>query len=225
MKWDVVVAMKAAAVSMKDVEDFERQVAAADGHGIMCTAVGKVARRDAVDFRQLSSGGYVWYLAEVGYDVGAVVGLVGEVYGMDERMDFGDRLRARVRAVKKAYRVERENVEMGRARRDEGLWGCASKGSASATGGGSTSANGGESVANGGGGASASKKTVKVRTVRGYVLIKVDGERRYECAGCKAVRASGEDMRKHLRTCVGGRKVCAVDDVEGSGGAEADAVN
>ena len=126
MKWDVVVAMKAAAVSMKDVEDFERQVAAADGHGIMCTAVGKVARRDAVDFRQLSSGGYVWYLAEVGYDVGAVVGLVGEVYGMDERMDFGDRLRARVRAVKKAYRVERENVEMGRARRDEGLWGCAS---------------------------------------------------------------------------------------------------
>ena len=79
-KRDVVVAMRAAAVSMKDVEDFERQVAAADGHGIMCNAVGKVARRDAVDFRQLSSGGYVWYLA-VGYDVGAVVGLVGETYG------------------------------------------------------------------------------------------------------------------------------------------------
>ena len=39
---------------------------------------------------------------------------------------------------------------------------------------------------------------------RGYELIKVDGERRYKCVGCNAVRASGEDMKKHLRTCVGG---------------------
>ena len=52
---------------------------------------------------------------------------------------------------------------------------------------------------------------------RGYELIKVDGERRYKCVGCRAVRASGEDMKKHLRTCVGGRKKAA-DDAEGSGG-------
>ena len=50
---------------------------------------------------------------------------------------------------------------------------------------------------------------------RGYELIKVDGERRYKCVGCNAVRASGEDMKKHLRTCVGGRKKAA-DDAEGS---------
>ena len=71
---------------------------------------------------------------------------------------------------------------------------------------------------------------------RGYELIKVDGERRYKCAGCKAVRASGEDMKKHLRTCVGGRKKAVddaehvVDDAEGSESAESedeetDAVN
>ena len=64
---------------------------------------------------------------------------------------------------------------------------------------------------------------------RGYELIKVDGERRYKCVGCNAVRASGEDMKKHLRTCVGGRKKAAddaehvVDDAEGSESAESEA--
>ena len=82
---DVRVTMKAEAVSMKDVEDFEGEVASAGGHGIICGVDCAVAQRNAVGFKLLPGGGFVFHLANVGDDADMVVEYLRVIYGLEAR--------------------------------------------------------------------------------------------------------------------------------------------
>ena len=87
---DVRVTMKAAAVSVKDVEDFEREVESAGGHGIICGEDCAVAQRSAVGFRLIKpGGGFVFHLANVGDDADMLVEYLRVIYGLESRRSDG----------------------------------------------------------------------------------------------------------------------------------------
>ena len=333
---DVRVTMKTAAVSVKDVEDFEREVASAGGHGIICGEDCVVAQRSAVGFRLIKpGGGFVFHLANVGDDADMVVEYLRVIYGLESRRsdssvrsgmragEYDELLTTGVRWVKDICRRYVDRVEvmkiartMGEAKAAmeaglravydislllprEGVLsspvGCAGhavpgvvkagapprSATASAArgyilirglaGSDGVKGDGGDEVrqymckwctgvhasdgdvkshikmcglrkvalgyaqlstpkacaldfAQGGAllsapmvparesGTSAASEAVRgastmhanvtgVRAARGYDLIKVDGVRRYECKWCGGVRARGDDIQKHLRTC------------------------
>ena len=109
----VRVVLKDAAVTREDVSEFESDTSRSDCHGIMCMSESKVAHRNFIDFRRLASGGYAFYLVNVGDDADTVVAFVRVLYGFEDRRDddtSGERLKNDVEWAESACKKERDRV-------------------------------------------------------------------------------------------------------------------
>ena len=231
---DVRVTMKAEAVSMKDVEDFEGEVASAGGHGIICGVDCAVAQRSAVGFRLIKpGGGFVFHLANVGDDADMVVEYLRVIYGLESRRgahrlvckgEYDEVLTTGVRWVQEICKRYVDRVEVTKVARTMGAAKAAMEAGlravydislmlpreATAPG-----------VAEGVVKAEAPPRSASatLSAARGYIVFRGlagcdgvkddggDGEvRQYMCKWCKGVSATDGDVTSHIKTC-GLRKV------------------
>ena len=238
---DVRVTMKAEAVSMKDVEDFEGEVASAGGHGIICGVDCAVAQRSAVGFRLIKpGGGFVFHLANVGDDADMVVEYLRVIYGLESRRgahrlvckgEYDEVLTTGVRWVQEICKRYVDRVEVTKVARTMGAAKAAMEAGlravydislmlpreATAPG-----------VAEGVVKAEAPPRSASatLSAARGYIVFRGlagcdgvkddggDGEvRQYMCKWCKGVSATDGDVKRHIKVC-GLRKV-ALDFAQG----------